>query len=139
MKLVQSIFVFTVMIFGMNSICAQMQSLPVEFALQRMQQNNQDGTMKLLMDIEFAMPGGTATGPGIAYMCNCYCDSIWEAWPGEVNNIPGTGTLYFVNSSDGGVPQGVQNGVLGIKMVEGGIERETEFRVATKFVIQGFE
>lgn len=113
---------------------AQVQGVPVNFIITKLVNNPQGEKIKLKLELAAETSEGLLTGPAVLSMCNCYCDSIWDAWPTTPSEaIPGTGTMYFISDGDGGVPSGPQTGVLGIDMVEGGIERETEFQVSVKF------
>lgn len=116
---------------------AQIQSVPVNFIIKKLVLRPEANRMGMKIDLEAQTTEGILSGPGVLSLCYCYCDSIWDAWPSEVGGgIPGTGTMYFLSSGDGGVPDGPQTGVLGIDMVEGGIERETEFRLSMKFRLE---
>ena len=137
--IVTTLFSFT----SAEKIEAQtVQSSPVNFTIKKLKANQNTNKLKMLIDMELTdAEASFITGIGATSLCYCYCDSIWDAWPAEVGGpgIPGTGTLYYTSSGEGGpnlpIPGIIQNGVLGIQSVEGGITRNTEFNVSLKFMV----
>jgi hypothetical protein len=118
------------------------QSSPVNFTIKKLTANQSTNKLKMLIDMELTdAEASFITGIGVTSLCYCYCDSIWDAWPppSDSFNIPGTATLYYMTSGNDGpnasFPGIPQNGVLGIKSVEGGIDRDTEFNVSLKFIV----
>lgn len=131
-----------------SSISAEMiqgqsvQSSPVNFKIKKLKANQNTNKLKMLIDMELTdTEASFITGIGATSMCACYCDSLWDAWPAPSDSlfIPGTATLYYMTSGEGGpnlpIPGIIQNGVLGIQSVEGGINRNTEFNVSLKFMV----
>ncbi|MEL7532201.1 MAG: hypothetical protein AAFN10_12865, partial [Bacteroidota bacterium] len=62
---------------------------------------------RYLMTFQAVEPSGVTAKSGtiILSMCNCYCDSLWDAWPSEVNGGPmvgGTATLDYIGGNGGG-------------------------------------
>ena len=120
-----------------NEVVGQIQSYPVNFIIKRIINNDENARMRMKLELDIQTSQGILSGPGVLQMCSCYCDSIWDAWPSGVGTgIEGQGTMYLLSSSEGDIPSGPQVGVLGIQMVEGGIERETEFRLAASLLIE---
>ena len=126
-----------------SHVHAQMlESKPVDFVIKKIHyQTNFNDTMlvRLLFDFEVDDDGVILIGTGALNMCGCYCDSLWDAWPaGGVAEIPGTGTFHYLSGDNGeppptGVPR---NGVLGIQALAGGTERDTEFNLSTRFIVE---
>ena len=115
-----------------------MVSVPVSFTIKKIKNLEEKNRMKMLFDLRVDESDiYSFTGKGALSMCNCYCDSIWDAWPKTPSDFLGTGTLHFYSSGEGSQPdfQGVQTGVLGIREVEGGIERTTDFNVSINFLV----
>ncbi len=113
-------------------------SVPITFTIKKIKNQEDKGTMKMLFDLRVDEDDFYSfTGKGALSMCNCYCDSLWDAWPSGIDNIPGTGTLHFFSSGGGSQPEleGIQTGVLGIREVEGGIDRNTDFNVSINFLV----
>ena len=137
---VKSYLLFIVFALSLSNLNAQnVQSAPVDFIIKRIKNTPNQNKMRMLLNFEVTEGSNQFTGIGVLSMCGCYCDSIWDAWPVEVlgNGIPGTGTLHFVNGggSQSPLPPGTpQNAVLGIRMVEGGITRNTDFDVWLKYI-----
>ena len=118
------------------SSSAQIQSVPVNFLIQQINNQPENDRMRMRLDL-FDSQSGALTAIGVLSFCSCYCDSIWDAWPAEVMDpIPGTGTLHFVSNTGGGNqnPAAPQTGVLGISGVQGGIERKSDFNLWLKFL-----
>lgn len=60
---------------------------------------------RYLIEFETADPNAVKikTGTIVMKMCNCYCDSIWDAWPVEVGGLTGgAATVDYISSSSGG-------------------------------------
>ena len=142
--IIQTLFLFiTFLLISNETVHAQnVQSSPVNFTIKRIRGNDNMNKFKMLIDMELTdAEASFITGIGATSLCSCYCDSLWDAWPDCYPDcfmdIPGTGTLYYMN--DGGAnpefPNIPQNGVLGIRTVQGGIMRETDFNVSLKFIV----
>lgn len=80
------------------------------------------------------------TGIGVLSMCNCYCDSIWDAWPRELGNegflgTTGTAVMRSTIGSSGldGVISPIQRGRITVLREKDGILEENDFYVNFKF------
>lgn len=145
-------FVYTFLLFslffgllGPSALHAQRRyDLPVTFELKRLAWND---TM-MFMTLDFRVQEGAEVPSSLADFsgtarwggCNCYCDSIWDAWPSEVNGQTGSGvlTVQASNSSTFSLGGNIspfagggqrQRGALAIKEITDGITRETPFVV----------
>lgn len=85
------------------------------------------------------------TGKIVLSMCRCYCDSLWDEWPADVNDpIPGgTATLEWVSSSSqqnsGPLQPGntgkPMRGRLNIWKAPAGIQRNDPFTLPVMFIV----
>lgn len=130
------LLILGMMIISSTPSWAQFQSVPADFLIKKIINNNNTNTLKMRLNMQVETSDGLLDAIAVLSMCNCYCDSIWDAWPTEIGapGIEGTGTLHYSNNGGQGAPGLPQNGVLGIRMVDGGIDRETDFNVWVKFL-----
>lgn len=156
MKRFKYIFLaFSLLICFSSFISAQeMRYERVDFKIKKIKQVTGIFNDTILnLKIQFFSQEGSSLifeGVGTLSMCNCYCDSIWDAWPVEVGGggIPGTATIGLSSSGsgnnigssglDGVLPTGSRNGrrrgSFAIDYVEGGILSEgDEFVVPITF------
>jgi len=136
-----TLFHITLNLEGSQLSAQNVQSAPANFVIKKIKYLNSENKMKLFIDMEVTESEASAfTGIGVLSLCACYCDSIWDAWPSEVGgvlNIPGTGTLTYFSETGGNpdVPGLPRTAVLGIRSVEGGIERDSDFNVWLKYML----
>ena len=125
-------------LFVTTEVDAQIQNYPVNFIIKKLVYNQEADRIRMLLDYDIMTPEGQLSGPGTLSMCGCYCDSIWDAWPTEVGGgIPGSGTMYLISDSGGNPPTGIQNGVLRMQQVQGGVFNDTiYFDLATKALLE---
>lgn len=79
------------------------------FTLNQMQ-IRPNGDRRFLMSFQ-SVSGSTSSFSGTMVMnlCYCYCDSLWDAWPAEINSpVPGgQATISYLSTSGGsGGPSG---------------------------------
>lgn len=92
--------------------------------------------------------GNSLIGEVVLNLCNCYCDSLWDAWPDCYPNcFTGNGGLEILtpdsfSSSSGGtvpsLPSGGRlkgRGMLAIKRMEGGQELDTPFLLPVSYKV----
>lgn len=84
------------------------------------------------------------SGTIVMNMCNCYCDSLWDAWPSEITNpVPGgQATISYMSSGGSSGPSGPlgagnpgkpQRGRLNIWKAPAGIDRTSAFTLPVVF------
>jgi hypothetical protein len=102
---------------------------------------------KYLMNYQTVNPNGeNFTGKIILSMCQCYCDSIWDAWPKTPSDsimAGGTATMsYFASSSGNNSPgpwatggPNMGNGRLNIWQMPGSFSLTEAFTLPVTFTI----
>lgn len=132
-----------------QSLSAQGQGLKVFndtilFSIVQMQ-IKPNGDRRFLLDFQ-SVSGATQSFSGTIVMnlCACYCDSIWDAWPTEINNpVPGgQATISYMSKGKAGGPSGPlgtgnpgnpQRGRLNIWKAPAGINRTSAFTLPVVF------
>lgn len=101
--------IFSLLLIGLGFTSSlQAQSVfndTMLFQINRIKTTNNG--FRYLMTFQTVEPSGVQikTGTIVLSMCNCYCDSLWDAWPSEVVGGPmtgGTATLDYIGGSGGG-------------------------------------
>ena len=98
---------------------------------------------RYLMDFQGAESSNSDfTGKMVLSMCNCYCDSLWDAWPAPSDSVMagGTATLTSMSTSNSGNSGGFgnqipnrQRGVLNIWQMPGSFSLTEAFSLPVVF------
>lgn len=148
MKSILYIISFLVFSSGLWSGHTQAQAVfndTILFQITKIRLAPNGNSSKYLMEFQTAQ-GSTnnLTGKMVLSMCNCYCDSIWDAWPAPSDSIMtgGTATLTHMSTSSGnasgsfGLPtSNRQRGMLNIWQMPGSFIRTDPFSLPAMFIL----